>query len=201
MPGPGEQRRERERERERACKPHVGRSRLTHLPPSPFSVKPFQPTSSFGTSLAALSSPGAQAPPAQALSPQYTSANPFAPQQQQQQQQQQQPQQQQALQQPQQTGFGSSLFASPASPQPPQQQQQQQQPQQTGFGSSLFASAAAPLQAQPTGFAGSSVRPFQPTSAFGSAAFGSALGQQQPAGAQQPPHSAPAAQPQTGTLF
>lgn len=73
--------------------------------------------------------------------------------------------------------------------------------QPTGFGSSLFNTSFSntnsqqqqPLQSQPTGFAGSSVKPFQPTSAFGSAAFGGGANQQQPGQGQ--------GQTPTGSLF
>jgi hypothetical protein len=66
------------------------------------------------------------------------------------------------------TGFGSSLFGNGSTT------PSNLQAQPTGYGSSLFSSTTSnsnQLTAQPTGFGGSTVKPFQPSSAFGSAAF------------------------------
>ncbi|PWN27662.1 ANTH-domain-containing protein [Jaminaea rosea] len=144
------------------------------------SVRPFQPSSSFGTTLAAQQT---GMPPQSTSTPAAPSNNPFGmPQQQQQQQQmtglpaqntampfsfssQSQPQQQQSTAgqlQPQST-------ATPFSFQQQQQQQQQQQPQ-------------SQMQPQATGFGGSTVKPFVPTSSFGLESFGG--GQQQQNGQQ-----------------
>ena len=76
------------------------------------------------------------------------------------------------------TGFGSSFFGNGSNTNP-----NTSTPFSTSFSpaqtpSSLpqtngaFAGNASALTAQPTGFAGSNIKPFQPTSAFGTAAFG-----------------------------
>jgi hypothetical protein len=66
----------------------------------------------------------------------------------------------------------------------------------TGTSASQFGSGATALGAQLTGFAGSTVKPFQPSSAFGSAAFGNGHGQ--PAQQQQQQQQQGAI---TGSLF
>ncbi|PWN21643.1 ANTH-domain-containing protein [Microstroma glucosiphilum] len=80
-------------------------------------------------------------------------------------------------------------------------QQQQQPGQQTTQGQGQGGAGGAALQSQPTGFfAGSTVKPFQPTSAFGSSAFGgSGVGGAQ--GQQQPGQGQGQGQVQTGTFF
>ncbi|KDN42076.1 ANTH-domain-containing protein [Tilletiaria anomala UBC 951] len=84
------------------------------------------------------------------------------------------------------TGFGSfssqqplsaaasSPFMLSASASQSTQQQQQAIGLSSSFApaSSLAPSGSSALTAQPTGFAGSTIKPFQPTSAFGAAAFG-----------------------------
>jgi len=92
------------------------------------------------------------------------------------------------------TGFGSSLFGNGTS--------NGVAAQPTGFGSSLFASSTSngggntpQLTAQPTGFGGSTIKPFQPSSAFGSAAFANLS-------SPMPQQQQPQQQPQrTGSLF
>ncbi|PWN46422.1 ANTH-domain-containing protein, partial [Ceraceosorus guamensis] len=186
-------------------------------PPSPLApqktgfagsnIKPFQPTSSFGASLAASSSfapsPSLSPAPTSGLPPNMT-GNPFAYS-----TSTQHPSQPATAPQAQSNeGFPSFASAASASQGTPAASNFGLNPsglslpptnpsylptQPTGFGASLFGTtstpSSAPFQAsgpsanttsfgsnaalapQPTGFAGSNVKPFQPTSAFGNAAF------------------------------
>ncbi|UZJ56490.1 hypothetical protein CBS101457_005810 [Exobasidium rhododendri] len=154
-------------------------------------VKPFQPSSTFGATLMTpqppvlspnmtgnpfanmLSSPGPSQPPAAATNGASNGSSLFSsnggP-----------PQQQStssAFLSSQPTGYGSTLFGGGNSVTP---SSNGINPQPTGYGSSMFGvNGASSLAAQPIGMGGSSVKPFQPSSAFGSAAFGSQLPQQQ----------------------